>query len=82
MNAIYCRDQVFVNTDGRRRCYNGCFINWEYQWGGWYVLEMGVSDEKLPRRLEFWQELNDYAVKERGDSARSEFRADPEELLK
>jgi len=42
------------------------------QWSPWEHLE-SCSKENLEPRLEFWVELNDYAVSERGESARREF---------
>lgn len=56
------------------RCYNGVYFDAEYVWGPWEVLEYDLTAEKAPRRLEFWQELNDYAVSQRGDSAKCEFK--------
>jgi len=34
-----------------------------------------VSDEQMHQKLLFWRELNDYAISQRGESARKEFRA-------
>jgi len=64
-----------VNTDPQRRCYNGCHAKSENIWSEWEVLET-VPEEKHERRLEFWQELNDYAVSQRGVvGTKSEFKA-------
>lgn len=71
--VIMHRRKVFVNTDPQRRCYNGCFYSYEYVWGRWEVLGY-IKPEEQESRLKFWRELNDYAVNERGESARSEFK--------
>lgn len=69
------RRQVLVNTDPQRRCYNGCHARSELQWTPWDWLELDVPEEKVEARLAFWRELNDYAISQRGESARCEFRA-------
>lgn len=71
---IQKRAQILVNTDPQRRCYNGAHFSSELQWTGWVNLET-EEETKLDRRLEFWRELNDYAVKTRGESAKVEFRS-------
>lgn len=71
------RKLVLVNTDPQRRCYNGCHAKSELQWTGWAILEYDIPADKMERRLEFWRELNDYAVSQRGEGARSEFEAFP-----
>lgn len=63
-----------VNTDPQRRCYNGCHYSSEQVWSEWGVIEYEVPIHKVNRRMEFWQEINGYAVSQRGDSARKEFR--------
>lgn len=68
------RGKTLVNVDGLRRCYNGCFEGWEYQETEWKVMEYDVPTDKTESRLEFWRDLNDYAVSQRGDSAKKEFR--------
>ena len=71
---ILHRKLIEVNTDQQRRCYNGCHYESELQWTQWAVLEYEVTDDSIKRRLEFWRELNDYAISARGESARSEFK--------
>lgn len=71
---ILDRMQILVNTDPQRRCYNGCHFSSELVWTPWKVLEYNIKPESAERRLKFWQELNDYAVSERGESARKEFK--------
>jgi broad specificity phosphatase PhoE len=68
------RKKVLVNVDGLRRCYNGCYEGWEWQQGDWEWLEYDVPEDKIESRLKFWRDLNDYAVSQRGESARKEFR--------
>lgn len=71
---IEFRVKTLVNTDPQRRCYDGCNYSSKLQWTAWEMLACGVTEESLERRLKFWKELNDYAVKERGNSAKREFR--------
>ena len=76
--TIQRRKKVLVNTDPQRRCYNGAHFSYEFHWSGWEALNIGVSAETLESKLTFWRDLNDYAVSQRGSSARCEFRAVPE----
>ena len=71
--VIYSRQRILVNTDPQRRCYNGCHFSSELRWSDWVRLET-TTPEKAARRLTFWEELNDYAVKERGEEAKREFK--------
>jgi hypothetical protein len=64
-----------VNTDPQRRCYNGCHFSSEWRWTSWGVLEYGIPEDRIEKRLTFWRELTDYAVSQRGESAKQEFRA-------
>ena len=64
--SIVMRRLNEINTDPQRRCYYGCHAKSEMVWSQWEVLESGLSEEKIARRLEFWRELNDYAVSQRG----------------
>lgn len=63
-----------VNTDPQRRCYHGAHFRSEIRWSVWDDLEIGVPEEKVEERLKFWRELNDYAIQQRGEEARKEFR--------
>lgn len=76
--TIERRRQVEVNTDPQRRCYNGAHFSSELLRTPWESLESEVPAEKVEDRLTFWRELNGYAVSQRGESARCEFRALPE----
>jgi len=71
--TIMCRSKVFVNTDPQRRCYNGAFKSYRYDWGQWEELDTQDTKEDADERLKFWKELNDYAVSQRGDGAKREF---------
>ena len=73
MFTIEHRRLVEVNTDPQRRCYYGVHAKSEFHWTTWEVLESNVK----PERIEFWQDLNDYAVRERGKGAKKEFRLVP-----
>lgn len=72
MSVISVRTKRLINTDPQRRCYNGCHFSSEIVWGPWEVLEYDPRDPD--KRLKFWRELNDYAISERGESARSEYK--------
>ena len=79
MNVQYnllTRHRQLVNTDPQRRCYDGCHFSSELVWTEWEILEHGIEENALDRRLKFWRELNDYAVSQRGKSAKREFRAE------
>lgn len=68
-----------VNTDPQRRCYNGCHYSSKLVDTPFEVLESWPTQEIVERRLKFWTELNDYAVSQRGESARRKFRVVVEE---
>ena len=72
--TIERRKRIVVNTDPQRRCYNGCYFSSELVWLGWESLNSGVSAETVEDKLKFWRDLNDYAISQRGESARCEFR--------
>ena len=76
--VIMERHMVFVNTDPQRRCYDGCYFSYEYHWSGWTELER-IRPGEEERRLQFWRELNDDAVKARGKGAKREFKVQPKE---
>ena len=72
MTNIEVRSREVYNNDPQRRCYNGCHFSTATRWLPWEVIEYDVKD--VPRRLEFWRDLNDYAVSFRGKGARREYR--------
>ena len=74
MFVIERRQLVLINTDPQRRCYWGEHYKSEWVWSNWGELETWETEDVAQRRLIFWKELNDYAVKERGKSAIKEFR--------
>jgi hypothetical protein len=67
------RRHVEVNTDPQRRCYNGCHAKSEIVATPWQALERGPDAAWGERRLKFWNELNDYAVSQRGRSAKTDY---------
>lgn len=75
--TIYMRKRVEVNTDPQRRCYNGCHFSSELRWTDWEAIDFDVADDRVESALQWWRELNDFAVSQRGESARSEFKAVP-----
>ena len=72
---IEVRHRREINTDPQRRCYNGCHFSSELVWTPWEVIVPDIAEEKVADALVFWRSLNDYAVSQRGESARSEYRA-------
>jgi hypothetical protein len=70
MKVIETRKLQVINIDPQHRCYDGVNAKEEMVWT---QLE-SVHDEQVERRLRFWQELNDYAINARGNSAKCEFR--------
>lgn len=71
--TIQMRNRQLVNTDPQRRCYNGCHYSSKLVWQPWVDLET-TTLVKVIRRIQFWKELNDYAVSQRGKSALTQFR--------
>jgi hypothetical protein len=74
MYNIETRRRIKVNTDPQRRCYYGVHARSELQWTGWETLEFELPATSVDGRVDWWKELNDFAVSERGESARREFR--------
>ena len=74
MVHIERRSQTLVNIDPQRRCYNGCHAKSELRWGPWEVIDWDIAPERIEERLKFWNDLSDYAVSQRGEGARSEYR--------
>lgn len=82
---IMRRMLLLINTDPQRRCYDGCHFSSKLIWSEWGELDGATTKEKADLRLEFWTRLNDYAVSQRGEGARHEFKIVaeiPKELLK
>lgn len=73
--TIRRRSWIEVNTDPQRRCYYGCHAKSEWRWTAWSDLNENVPEDKVEAKLKFWRELNDYAVSQRGESAKAEFEA-------
>jgi len=71
---IMFRTTIEVNTDPQRRCYNGCHYSSELRKTAWAVLNRCETREKAEASLKFWTELNDYAVSQRGESARRDHK--------
>ena len=71
MNILVREKKLQLNDP---RCYNGCFFDAEYIDGGWWVLESNIPESKVQSRLDFWVDLNNYAVSQRGESARKQFK--------
>lgn len=81
-SVLQRRRYVEYNNDPQRRCYNGAHFSTAFRWDPWEVLErfdVGTDLAKIEKQLAFWRELNEYAVKSRGVSAKCEFRVVPEE---
>ena len=69
-----------MNTDPQGRCYDGHHYKSELVWSNWEDGESFIScteeaaKEEAEKRMTWWQDLNNYAVKERGEGARREYR--------
>lgn len=72
--TIEKRDRIEVNTDPQRRCYDGCHFSSEWRWTAWDWINLNVPEDQVEDKLKFWRDLSDYAVSERGESGRSEYR--------
>ena len=71
---IEYRSVIEVNTDPQRRCYNGCHAKSELQKLPWQVMEYEVSADRVEQKLMNWRNLNEFAVKQRGENADTEYR--------
>jgi len=58
------------------RCYNGAYIDADMVWSQWEPLDSAKTFEQAIARVNFWKELNDYAVSQRGASATRQFEID------
>ena len=67
-------NKIEINTDPQRRCYNGCHAKSEWVLQPWEVFDYAEDDAAAERKVKFWRELNDYAISQRGESARTEFK--------
>lgn len=72
--TIQRRESMVINNDPQRRCYNGCHFSTEIVKTDWQNFEYNVPAERAKERLDFWRDLNDYAVSQRGEDARVEYR--------
>jgi hypothetical protein len=73
-HLILQRRKYLVNNDSLKRCYDGCYFDASYEWTQWLEF-IHITEEDLESKLKFWRELNDYAVSQRGSSAKCEYRA-------
>jgi hypothetical protein len=71
---IMTRALQLINTDPQRRCYNGCHFSSEWVWSEWREFWEESDLKTIKRQLRFWTELNDYAVSQRGESAKCEYK--------
>lgn len=62
------------------RCYNGAYFDAEHRWGQWEVLDRLPTQERADRAVTYWVDLNDYAISQRGDSAKREFKIEVKEI--
>ncbi len=75
---ILQRQMYLANTDPQRRCYDGHNYSSEWRWTSWGVLETwDLNTVNVEARLEFWRELNAYAVSQRGKGATCEYKLGP-----
>jgi hypothetical protein len=74
--SVKMRRRLVINTDPQRRCYYGVNAKEELVWSDWEEVDFELPESRVGERLKFWRELNDYAIGERGQSARCEFKAE------
>lgn len=79
MYKLLTRGKILINTDPQRRCYNGAHYSSELINSPWEILRSGISENELDGIFAFWTDLNEYAVSQRGESARKEFKFELEE---
>lgn len=72
--AIMRSRRVLINTDPQRRCYNGVHFSSALVDTEWERFDDEPTLEKAEQRLKFWTDLNDYAVSQRGESARVRYK--------
>lgn len=72
--SLQRRNKILVNHDPLKRCYNGCYFDVTYEWADWETLDDNVNEEDKDKALNFWIELNAYAISQRGEKAKAEFR--------
>ena len=72
LQIIRTRRRIEVNTDPQRRCYDGCHFSSKLRWTNWENLDT-IRADQVEAKLKFWRDLNDYAISQRGESARCEF---------
>ena len=61
-------------TDPQRRVYNGCAYKSKQSFQPWETLESGIAEKDINERLNFWVDLNNYAVSQRGENSRNKYR--------
>ena len=61
-------------TDSQRRVYNGCAYSSKQSFRPWETLESGIFEKDINKRLNFWVDLNNYAVSQRGENSRNKYR--------
>ena len=57
------------------KCHRRYFNEYDWTWSPWSDLNINLEPEKVAAKLAFWRTLNDYAVSQRGESAKAEFKA-------
>lgn len=73
MNIEISRQRTIL-TDPQRRVYNGCMYSSAQIFEEFEVLESNIPAEDVNERLNFWVDLNEYAVSQRGESSRNKYR--------
>ena len=71
---LLMRQKYFVFDDPLRRCYNGAYGKHHYEWGPWETLYSNIKKEKGNEILTYWEDLNAFAVSQRGEAAKKEFK--------
>lgn len=75
---ILTRQQVEVNTDPQRRCYNGAHAKSEMQWTPWTPLGYPKTQESGEQRIKSWKEWDEGIRKLNGSKRETEYKLVPD----
>lgn len=72
--TIAFRQQIEVNNDPQRRCYNGCHFSTEKVWTPWRELSYPKTLKEAEDRVQRWKEWDEYIHKVDGFSTVKEYK--------
>lgn len=56
--TVWSRQPVMINTDSRRRCYNGCNFSERTDWSEWKRVADYISQEDAESAIVTFQSIN------------------------